>query len=338
MGLVLRPTRLVTPRPPPYRHRMTAATSPCPDLFLMSPPRPDWRIRGSANVFSQAGSSAEVLGGGAALREWLALADAMTAAGATIAVLPFTDDATLTGMPYTAEAGLLGHDADGPLFMLPRVKPPHREGEAFVIAQRMASWGLRTWRPPVLWEGQGDVLDAGAGRRVCTSGDGPHARTSQEAFDHIAPFLPGASLHLRFHGDPWFHGNTFLGFFHGAQETLALVCEDALLPGEGARLRAFLPDMRFVGLTAEESLSYATNALQVGRVVLAPRGVPAHVQDAWRGAGLLVQVVELPILFGRGGGAAVCMTNRLPLPRSAVPAAALYNTMRGALAAAAGLP
>src|SRR5690349_7779155 len=48
------------------------------DVLLMSPPRVDWRVHGRANVFSQdnAQQTAQVPRG-AALHEWLALADAI---------------------------------------------------------------------------------------------------------------------------------------------------------------------------------------------------------------------------------------------------------------------
>lgn len=314
-------------------------------VFLMSPPRLDWHIRGAANVFSQSsGETHPTIPAGAALREWLRLADAMVEAGARIAVLPSTDDPTLTGMPYTAEAGHLGRDARGPLFLLPRVKPPHRRAEAAVIEALLTSWGLRTWTPPVLWEGQGDVLDVGDGRLICTSGVGSHARTAEEAYDHVAPLLPGTSLHLRFHAEPWFHGNTFLGFFHrpqqragsGGPSVVALVCDEALLPGEREHLCAFLPDVQLVTLTRADSLRYATNALQVGSTILAPVGVPLHVEDAWRALGLRVRHLELPVLFGRGGGAAVCMTNRLALSPDDVPGSSMYDAVRDRLQAQAG--
>src|SRR5687767_11310001 len=112
------------------------------DVLLMSPPRVDWRVHGRANVFSQdaAQPSAQPtapVARGAALREWLVLADAIVEAGACVAVLPWDDDDdTLTGMPYTAEAGMLGRSVSGVVhpdsrvWLLPNITPPHRRGEA----------------------------------------------------------------------------------------------------------------------------------------------------------------------------------------------------------------
>lgn len=313
----------------------TGAVMPPRETFLMSPPRLDWRLIGRSNVFSQAHTAS--VRPGAALREWLALADAIAATPADIVLVPSSDDSTLTGLPYTAEAGLLASAAGEPVFLLPNVKPSHRRGEAALLAGWAAASGLCTAAVPVLWEGAGDVLEVratGSTRRfVCTSGEGAHARTSAAAFDHVSPFLPGPAIHVRFRAEPWFHGNTFLGFFRGEQETLALVCEDALLPGEKERLRTFLPDVRFAFLTQAESLLYATNALQVGRRVLAPRGLPAWIGESWRTLGLDVSEIELPTLFGRGGGAAVCMTNRLELSAERVPRQHHYAHARPKLVA-----
>ena len=325
------------------------SSPPRRDVLLMSPPRADWRVHGAANVFSQGQPAA--VAAGAALAEWLSLADTLTSAGASVVVMPFDDDdASLTGMPYTAEAGVVGRarDTDGaPLWLLPSMKPAHRQREPDHVARFAAACGIATRAVPVTWEGQGDVLVVErtryAPRRfVCTSGEGAHARTSPAAVTHVARCLPGPSLHLRFAAEPWFHGNTFLGFFcaraeeggdGGVDEVVGLVCDDALLPGEGERLRAFLPDVRFVTLTRHDSLHYATNALQVGNAVIAPPGLPAHVHDVWRGLGLRVVEVALPTLFGRGGGAAVCMTNRLDVDEATIPAHLHYAAVRPALVA-----
>lgn len=314
----------------------------------MSPPRADWRVHGKANVFSQQAQAPVVPG--AALREWLTLADAIHAAGGHIVVLP-SDDASLTGMPYTAEAGLLGEqpalDAgggvvdSGPVFLLPNVRPAHRRGEAPLIARLMTSWGIKSLAVPVPWEGQGDVIDVSGspvqrgrrGRFVCTSGEGPHARSSPEAYAHVAPFLAGESLHLRFRADPWFHGNTFLAFFRGARENVVVVCEQALLDGELLRLRSFVPDARFVAISVDDSLRYGTNALQIGARVLAPAGAPPALLALWSQLGLEVVPLELPALFGRGGGAAVCLSNRLAAAIEDVPVGSHYQSVRAALLA-----
>jgi hypothetical protein len=107
------------------------------------------------------------------------------------------------------------------------------------------------------------------------------------------------------------------------------VCLEALLPGEEERLRAFLDGVAIDAIDKATSLTYATNALQVNDRVLAPAGVPDVVTALWRELGLSVCTLSLPALFGSGGGAAVCLTNRLDgMSPSAFPALARYANAR----------
>src|SRR5688572_14972520 len=98
------------------------------DLYFMSPPHPAWSLRGRANFKSRAAAEVDPL---RARREWLALAEGIEALGGTVVVLP-TMDAELTGLPFAAEAGHpLAASSPGarPRFLLPRMKPEHRQRE-----------------------------------------------------------------------------------------------------------------------------------------------------------------------------------------------------------------
>lgn len=280
-------------------------------VFLVSPPRPDWTIRGRANVFAR---DAEAPPAAAARADWVAVCDAIEAAGGVCAVVDNAVDAGLTGLPYTAEAGLCGRDPDtgDRVFVLPNLTPPHRQAEPGVIGPAVHRLGLSTVALPddVRFEGQGDVIKVGP-RFVCTAGVGPWARTSVDAADVIVDLLPGPWLKLVFHADPWFHGNTFLGAWSRGRDVVVAVCDEALRDDGPALLRAFVDGARVVPLSKLETLTYATNALQVNDTVLSPAGVPDVVVDAWRDLGLTVRFLELPALFEKGGGAAVCLTNRL---------------------------
>jgi N-dimethylarginine dimethylaminohydrolase len=141
----------------------------------------------------------------------------------------------------------------------------------------------------------------------------------------VAPYLAARVHHLRFRAEPWFHGNTFLGFYG----TTALLCEEALEPDELARLRTFLDGVRIVPIDRALSLAYATNALVVNETVLAPAGLPSFIHALWREVGLRVVELTLPALFGAGGGAAVCLTNRLDgLTLRDVPEQCHYANLR----------
>lgn len=90
-----------------------------------------------------------------------------------------------------------------------------------------------------------------------------------------------------------------------------LVCPDALVDGEYERLLAFVGDMPVVELTRRQSEGYDTNALQVCDTILAPQSFSDRAQEAAQGLDLTVQTLELGELFSKGGGAPVCLTNRL---------------------------
>lgn len=285
----------------------------------MSCPREDWGLRGRANVFAEHAVSPAAHD---AQRDWHAVKDAIVAAGGDVVVVD-SNDAALTGLPYTAEAGVVGRDEHGPVFVLPNLTPPHRQREPDVIGPALEQRGLRLVRIDGAFEGQGDVINVGGSvedgeaRFVCTAGVGRWARTAATAFAQLQPLLPGPSMALSFRADPWFHGNTFLGsyrktdFKSPSTDAVIVVCSAALEANDFLRLDRFTEHARIVDLTKEETLTYATNALQVNDTVIAPAGVPPRVVDAWRSLDLDVRFLELPALFGRGGGAAVCLTNRL---------------------------
>jgi len=279
-------------------------------IFLMSPPRRDWALRGRQNFRSR---QADAVDAGAARREWSLLADTIVEAGGHVLVLPPDPHQALTGMIYTAEAGeFYRDDEDRACWILPHMAAPHRVDEAAWIARFLDRFGVTMWRPEARWEAQGDAIRAGEGRIIHTFGSGPDARTERGAYSAVAEFLSAEHLALEFIADPWFHGNTFLNVYaprRGAR--LVFVCEDALV-GDGYRtLEQALGDVEFVDITREESLAYATNALQVDDTIIAPSGISSRLVGVWERAGFEVVSLDLGQLFGRGGGAPVCLTNRL---------------------------
>jgi N-dimethylarginine dimethylaminohydrolase len=304
-------------------------------LFLMSPPRRDWGLRGRANPFSVRAGATNADLGAQAIRDWLAVADAIVRAGGDVAVVPAPEDASLTGLPYVAEAGHMGVDERGAVFLVARLTPPHRRGEAAHLERTFASWGWRTRPIGVAWEGQGDVLRIDAQRTLLTSGVGRYARTDAAAFPLVAPYLTTRVHHARFRADPWFHGNTFFGTYTTSRGAVAFLCEHAVAREERAALERFLDGVEVVLIDRELSLAYATNALQVNETVLAPASLPPAIHAAWHDLGLRIEELTLPALFGKGGGAAVCLTNRVDGATIAnVPEAARYGNVRAAIARA----
>jgi N-dimethylarginine dimethylaminohydrolase len=280
-------------------------------IYLMSPPRADWALRGKANFKSIAAGEADAA---AAIREWQQLADAIVEAGGEVLVCPPSMTDNLTGLIYTAEAGeFYRDDAGRPGFILPNMAVAHRKAEADHI-ERFIAERLRwqTERIEPVWEAQGDAIRGlSADDIVHTYGVGPYARTSAEAYAEVAPKLSARHLQIRFHADPWFHGNTFLQVFRGSQKSIVLVCPEALAQGELARLQGFFPETEVVPISAAQSQGYDTNALQVNDTVLAPATFSDTAREAVESIGLTVRCLDLGELFLKGGGAPVCLTNRL---------------------------
>ena len=104
------------------------------DVFFMSPPGPNWALRGRANFRSREAAPVDAA---IARREWLALARHIEDRGGLVVVLPPPSD-ELTGTPYAAECG---HMVGG-RFVLPRMWAPHRRGERDHWARLLGELGV----------------------------------------------------------------------------------------------------------------------------------------------------------------------------------------------------
>lgn len=285
------------------------ATTP---VFLMSPPRGDWGLKGKANFRSREASATDAA---LAQKEWARLADAIVAAGGEVIVCPADPEQNLTGMIYTAEAGEFYRTSAGePAWLLPTMAAPHRRPEADWIARFVEGLGFMTQRVKTVWEAQGDCIRAGDASSIAhTFGAGPEARTEEGAYAEVAERLSPRHLQIPFRADPWFHGNTFLNVFRAPEgdRRLMVVCPEAMDAEAYARLCEFVSGAEVHEISTEQSRGYDTNALQVGRTVLAPTTLSAGTEAAILELGLRVEKLDLGELFLKGGGAPVCLTNRL---------------------------
>ncbi|MFB6373001.1 MAG: dimethylarginine dimethylaminohydrolase family protein [Bradymonadaceae bacterium] len=299
-------------------------------VYLMSPPRRNWKLHGKANFRSRGAGEADPA---RARMEWSTLADSVVDAGADVLVCPPNPRRNLTGLIYTAEAGDFYRTDEGdPRFLLPNLTPEHRRPETSWIGGFFEGLGIPTEAVRTRWEGQGDAIRAVSPERIIhTWGEGADARTESDAYGEVADRLSDEHIAIRFDADPWFHGNTFLNVYRAPDPDrdppgIALVCPDALDASEYAKLAAFVGDAEIVELTREESLGYDTNALQVGDTILAPAGLSETAARAFRRLGLRVVHIELGELFEKGGGAPVCLTNRLwGLHAKEIPAHAKWS-------------
>jgi len=283
--------------------------------YLMSPPRKDWSLEGRSNFRSREAPDVDPA---RARVEWCTLADAIVEAGGEVVVSPPNPKRNLTGLIYTAEAGEFYRAENGaPRFILPNMKPKHRKGEADWLGGFFEGLGIRTVTIDSTWEAQGDAIRGARPTRIVhTYGQGPDARTEQSAYEEVAHRLSPEHIQIQFEANPWFHGNTFMNVYRAPDpdrtpSAILLLCPDALSAGEYERLREFLVDVEIVEISAEQSLSYDTNALQVEDTVLSPAQLSDRADDAFDRLGLKVVKIELGELFEKGGGAPVCLTNRL---------------------------
>jgi N-dimethylarginine dimethylaminohydrolase len=281
-------------------------------LFLMSPPRSDWALRGRANFRSREASDVDA---SAARDEWCTLADAIVTAGGDVLVCPPPPDASLTGMIYTAEAGeVYLDDDDSPVWLLPNVAAQHRRGEKKYIRAFFDSLGVPCEDVDAVWEAQGDAIRGKTWKKVVhTYGVGPDARTAKDAYEEVAARLSPEHMQLEFDADPYFHGNTFMNVYLDPDEDngLLVICPSALADEAYKSLVDFLGQIRVHKISEDESLRYDTNALQVGDTVLAPSTISDGTEQALQGVGLSVERLDLSELFGKGGGAPVCLTSRM---------------------------
>jgi len=284
-------------------------------IYLMSPPRRDWGLDGKANFRSRGADAADPA---RARMEWSTLADSIVDAGAEVLVCPPNPRRNLTGLIYTAEAGdFYRDDEEQPRFILPNLAPDHRRPEANWIGGFFEGLGIPTESVRARWEGQGDTIRTlSPDRIVHTWGEGADARTDSDAHGEVADRLGTDHIAVRFDADPWFHGNTFLNVYRAPDPDrnppgIALVCPEALDDAEYDKLVEFLGDAEIVEIDREESLGYDTNALQIRDTVLAPASLSETAARALRRIGLKVIHIELDELFEKGGGAPVCLTNRL---------------------------
>jgi N-dimethylarginine dimethylaminohydrolase len=296
------------------------------DLFLMSPPGPGWKLRGRANFRSEAAAPVDAR---AAIREWVALADAIEARGGRVVCL-IPDPATeLTGLPYAAECGHVV-ERDGELcFLLPNMAAPHRKRERDAWRPAAAALGLRPVDlPEGLWEAQGDVAEL-RGRTLLFWG----GRTDRAGVLAAAPYFPADALLIEVR-QPAFHGNMAALPLEAAGKLL--VCPEVIVGDGLARIEAAFGAEAIVPVSLDEIRSYATNGLPVGGDVLAPHLTPPRVVERMRAFGLGVVLLPMAELCEKAGGASRCLVSRARVDagRITIPPDLDYRVQRSSILAA----
>jgi len=272
------------------------------DLYLMSPPHPTWKLRGRSNFRSKEAPEVDAR---IARREWLALATAIEQEGGTVAVLP--PDPELSGLPYAAEAGhgLPPKEAGGKMrFLLPRMKGEHRKLERDKWKPFVERLGFEVVDPVVsedagIWEGQGDVAVFGPYTFLFYGG-----RTDRAGAEAARAHFSG-DVSLIGVEPPAFHGNMCV-LPLGTSRT-AWLCADAIDEHSIAILEAKIGRDRTHFVSEEEIRLYATNALPIGKTLLAPSIMPVRTQKLAEHAGMTVKLFEMKELCEKAGGASRCL-------------------------------
>jgi N-dimethylarginine dimethylaminohydrolase len=276
--------------------------------YLMSYPSPQWHIRGAANFRSQ---SKEPTNPRAAMKEWLALADAITRAGGHILVMAPPDQGEpLTGLMYCANHGALFKDGDRFTFLISKMSVAHRQNERAHIRAFFEKAGLPIAEASHTWEGQADVTTLGGSRYLLTYG----VRSVRESLEEVRTRLPRGSRSLDIQlREPWFHGDTCLNpLVNRAGDTTLLAFGGALVNRGVPELRTFIDRYgEVISVEEEDALGYACNALSVNGTALLPRGLSAGLRGQLVRRGLIVEELDLPELFGKGGGGPRCLVNEL---------------------------
>ncbi len=272
--------------------------------YLMSYPAAQWSIRGAANFRSQARSTTSPR---RAFREWLTLADAILRAGGPILVMPpAATETPLTGMIYTANLGHLFRDQ----FLLSNMSVAHRRAERDIVRSFMEKAGVSTRDASAEWEGQAELQWLGGNRFVATYG----VRSARESVAELRPLLPPNTKLLELQiRDPFFHGDTCLNPITNRAGDLVLLAHGSAFIGATLEtLRDFLGSTgEVVALDEGDTLAYACNALCVGGTLLMPSGVSASLRGQLVRRGFVLEELELPELFGKGGGGPRCLVNEL---------------------------
>jgi N-dimethylarginine dimethylaminohydrolase len=297
--------------------------------FLMSHPPERWRIRGGENFRSRVAKGQNTrTDPRAAMKEWLALCDAIEKRGGRVVVLPPADaDPPLTGMMYTANAGAL-FGADG--WLVSRMSVAHRTAESAHIRAFLPSVGFTVEEAPYVWEGQADVTTLPGARWLLTWG----VRSVRESVDEVRKRLPAGARTLEIKlRDPWFHGDTCLNpLTTRAGKTVLLAHEAAMVDHTLDDLRRFCDgEAEVLAVSEADALGYACNALGVEGTVLLPRGLSTTLLDELRARGFDLEELELGELFGKGGGGPRCLVNELRGVRDLTGSPALYRTQRDRL-------
>ena len=237
-----------------------------------------------------------------AREQWLALGEAISAAGGSVAVLEQRPDAP--DMVYAMNLGLAVRPHGRPEHVvMSHMRYAERRMETETAAPWFADLGFTT--SYVGRDGVGAHFEAGdvfAFGDALVAGYGP--RSEELALKHLATTLDVRVRGLRIAHPGMYHLDLA---FCPLDDTRAMVCPAALDDPSAAAALAMVPEP--LVLTEEEALTFCANSIVLGRTVLMP-ACPPRVRaqlEQWGFEIVLVDVSE----FHKAGGSIRCLTNPL---------------------------
>ncbi|HET7356280.1 MAG TPA: arginine deiminase-related protein [Nocardioidaceae bacterium] len=237
-----------------------------------------------------------------AREQWLALGEAISAAGGSVEVLEQRPDAP--DMVYAMNLGLaVQPHGRSEHVVLSHMRYAERRMETETAAPWFADLGFTT--SYVGRDGVGAHFEAGdvfAFGDALVAGYGP--RSEELALKHLATTLDVRVRGLRIAHPGMYHLDLA---FCPLDETRAMVCPAALDSASAAAALAMVPEP--LVLSEEEALTFCANSIVLGRTVLMP-ACPPRVRaqlEEWGFEIVLVDVSE----FHKGGGSVRCLTNPL---------------------------
>ncbi len=273
--------------------------------FVMSFPGPDWHVAAGANRRSAAAVAAGMTTNPrAALREWIALADAILYAGGRIVVAEPAPG--LSGAVYTSDWGTLIRRADQPVFLLARNAAPHRAGEAELANKLFTDAGVTTQVMPSSWGGRGDLLQVGPARYLHIAGSrGTGADVAHELANAVRFVEAKVKAPFQF-GD-----EVGAVVTNKAGHTMMLVHEPGLANRSIAELRTTFNPVEVVSVDASDAEAGVCSALCVNGTVILPAGCSTAPRSVLARNGFQMVELEMPQLLGLGGGGPHALANEL---------------------------
>jgi len=285
--------------------------------YLMSYPARNWG-RGWAGVnFRSREAVTEAKHPRQAMREWIALADAIEQHGGRVYVVPPPKyDPPLNGMPFAANFGIWSRSASKPTYVLARPSVLHRQGEPRLLQLFWKSFDVELAQPVSAWEGQADVQELPANRFLVSWGP----RSSKASVMEVIPHLPSGAVpfEVEIVKDPsgrYFHGDTVFSVVANPNgETYFLAYRDAVRSPAFGSLAEFVTGTgvrEVIELSLEDTLAYAANGLEVNGTLIMPDGISSSLKGVLESRGFPVTVLPFHELFGKGGGGPRCQVNVL---------------------------